>query len=310
MKPKKPSSNIIDPSRFGVSFSLKQCNAFGVHPEEILEWLISVGWRRFRLMSYWNEHEKQPGKYDFTELDRQVSAVEKAGGIITLCLGARQPRWPENHWPEWAWQATKSERSQALLKYIEAVVSRYKDSPAVVNWQLENEALLKSFGRNPEVDRGRLREEYKLIKQLDSSRPIIMTTSNSWGLPILGPIPDVCGFSYYTVMHRNGKYFYTFLRPWVPRIRRMLIKLMWRNPCFIHELQCEPWGPTAIWKMSLEQQNESMSPEHIRNNIRVAKSTGLYPIDLWGAEWWYWRLVRHKDPSIWRSVTSAIEPEK
>src|SRR3978361_2210868 len=101
---------IVNPEQFGVSFSLKQCRDFDIDPAETLGWLINkAGFRRFRLMSYWNEHEKQPGSYDFKELDRQVAAISKAQGVITLSLGARQPRWPENHWPEWAWQLPKAE---------------------------------------------------------------------------------------------------------------------------------------------------------------------------------------------------------
>ncbi len=143
-----PARQVIDPKQFGVSFSVKQCRSFNIDPIKTLRWLISVaGFRRFRLMSYWDEHEKQPGKYDFTELDRQIKIIEKAGGVISLCLGARQPRWPENHWPEWVWRLDKADRSEALLKYIEVVVERYKDRPSIVSYQLENEALLKVFGK-------------------------------------------------------------------------------------------------------------------------------------------------------------------
>jgi len=86
-------------------------------------------------MSYWDEHEKQQGKFDFATLDKQIEQVATAGGIITMCLGARQPRWPEFHWPDWAWNAPKPERDKALLNYIQVVVDRYKDNPAIVSWK-------------------------------------------------------------------------------------------------------------------------------------------------------------------------------
>src|SRR4051812_37212260 len=102
----------IDPARYGVSFSAKQCRNLGIDTGKTLGWLISeAGFKRFRLMGYWNEHEKEQGKLDFAVLDKQFDMVEKAGGFITLCLGARQPRWPENHWPEWAWRMDKAQRS-------------------------------------------------------------------------------------------------------------------------------------------------------------------------------------------------------
>lgn len=300
------SNHVINPDQFGVSFSIKQCRNFKIDPGTTLKWLIKdVGFRRFRLMSYWNEHEKQPAKYDFSELDKQFKLIEKAGGVITLCLGARQPRWPENHWPEWAWQDSKDRRSYALLSYIETVIERYKDSPALISYQLENEALLKDFGRNAEVDRQRLRQEYKLVKLLDPSKPLIMTTSTSWGIPLRRPIPDIVGFSFYKTLFNKGKYRNSNFYPWTHRLRKTLIKGLYGKPVFIHELQCEPWGPTAIWKMTTSEQDKSMSQAHIQENIRLAKAINAYPIDLWGGEWWYWR-ARHGDSSIYQAVAAAL----
>jgi hypothetical protein len=299
---------VIDPARFGVSFSLKQCRNFGTDPQKTLDWLIQeAGFRRFRLMSYWNEHEKSQGKYDFSQLDWQIKQIEKVGGVVTLCLGARQPRWPENHWPEWAWRAPKAERSRALLAYIQKVVERYKDSPAVKSYQLENEALLRNFGKNPEVDRARLVAEFNLVKKLDPQRPVIMTTSHHWGIPMRAPTPDIVGFSYYHIVHGKGGYTSAHHYASLHRARKQLIMLLKHRPVFIHELQLEPWGPTAIWKMPVAEQDKSMSVKRIAQNIRLAKKSKLYPIDLWGGEWWYWRMVLHKDPSIWQAVQTALE---
>lgn len=301
-----PEPVVIDPEQFGVSFSVKQCRNFGIDPKETLHWLITeAGFRRLRLMSYWNEHEKQPGAYDFKDLDWQLDMARRLGCVVTLCLGARQPRWPENHWPEWAWQAPRQERTEALLAYIREVVQRYRDNEAITSYQLENEALLKSFGERPEIDRPRLRKELDLVKQLDPGRPVIMSTTNTWGIPVRKPIPDIVGFSYYRMLHSHGRYHHTLHSPRIDQVRAIANKLVHGRPSFIHELQLEPWGPTAIWKMSVEEQAKSMSPDHIQRNIALARKSKLYPIDLWGGEWWYWRL-KHGDPSIWRAVHQAL----
>jgi len=298
---------IIDPQKFGVSFSVKQCRSFGIDPKETMRWLIEqAGFRRFRLMSYWNEHEKQPGVYDFSQLDWQIELARRNGCLITLCLGARQPRWPENHWPKWAWEAPKNERSRALLRYIEAVVQRYKDYDHIVSYQLENEALLKAFGEKPEVDRARLRSEYNLVKRLDPHRPVIMTTSTSWGIPMRKPVPDIVGFSFYRILYGQGRYHHAFHFPMLDRARALGIKLFHAKPSFVHELQLEPWGPTAIWKMQIPEQDKSMGTEHIKANVRLAKRTNLYPIDIWGGEWWYWRLKVLQDPTTWVTVSEEL----
>lgn len=296
---------MIDPAKYGVSFSLKQCHNLNIDADDCLQWLLDRGFRRFRLMSYWNEHEGSPGEYDFGELDAQVDRIERAGGSITLCLGARQPRWPENHWPQWAWHAPRSERTQALLNYILTVVNRYKDRRCIVSWQLENEAVLKRWGDRPEVDRPRLRAELALVKQLDPSRPVIMTTSTSWGIPVRQPIPDIVGFSFYSIIYRDGAYHTSLFHPWVHRVRAWLNRQLLNRPTFIHELQLEPWGPAPIWKMTDAEQAKSMNPDQISRNLHLARKIHADPIDLWGGEWWYWRHL-HGDDSIWHAVRAAI----
>ncbi len=292
--------------RIGASLSIKQCRNFAIDPDKVLRTAIKeLGLRRFRLMTYWNEHEKERGVYDFTTIDKQLQIIEQHGGEIAMCLGVRQPRWPESHWPSWAKELNKQERNQALIDYITAVVQRYKKSNCIVEWQLENEALLKSFGHAGDFDRKRLKNEYALIKKLDADRPIIMTTSTSWGIPVIGPIPDRVGFSLYRVVFNKGKYRNSLYKPWIFKLRAGLIKLLWHRKSFIHELQAEPWGPKEIWHMSKSEQDKSMSLSKMRLNIVTAKKTSLLPIDLWGLEWWYWRKQKG-DARFWRVIQEFV----
>lgn len=276
---------------FGVSLSVKQCRSFSIEPLSCLKWLMKEAqFKRFRLMTYWDELEPSPGKFDFVALDKQIKLIAKNNGKVTLSLGARQPRWPENHWPDWAWALPKHDRALALLHFLEMVVRRYRTYPCVVSYQLENEALLKDFGERSDVDRARLRAEYKLVKRLDPFRPIIMSTTTSWGIPLRRPRPDIVGFSFYQVFFSAKKRAYStsFHTSLLHRVRAGIIALLWRRPSFIHELQLEPWGPKNIWEMSWQEQMKSMSPEQIERNLALARKTKLKTIDLWGGEWWYW----------------------
>src|SRR5690606_32830786 len=131
------------------SFSVPYAQYLGLDPEECLTAaLADLGIKRFRLMSYWNRLEPEQGKYDWHELDWQIKKVEKAGAEITLCLGLRQPRWPESHWPKWARELPDDQWQKHLLDFIAEVVKRYKDKACIVSYQLENEALLRTFGEN------------------------------------------------------------------------------------------------------------------------------------------------------------------
>ena len=296
-------------NNFGVSISVKQCRSFGFSSTECLEWLIAEGgFKRFRLMSYWDELEPTPGEYDFKELDKQIKIITEYKGIVTLCLGARQPRWPENHWPDWAWNLPKADRSRALLRFLKKVVTHYKHSTVIVSYQLENEALLKEFGLRPEVDRKRLRNEYELIKSIDPSKAVAMSTSTSWGIPLRQPIGDAVGFSYYQIVYNNKKSAYTtaFHKPWLHKFRAFLIKFILGRNSFIHELQLEPWGPKNIWDMSHNEQMKSMSLKQITHNIQLAYKTKLTPIDAWGGEWWYWSYKKYGNKKVLDTVLKAI----
>jgi hypothetical protein len=106
-------------------------------------------------------------------------------------------------------------------------------------------------------------------------------------------------------LYGKGRYHHALHFPRLDRLRSLSIKLAHKRPSFIHELQLEPWGPTAIWKMPSEEQDKSMGPGHIRKNVQLAAKTKLYPIDLWGGEWWYWRL-KNGDAGVWEAVQAAL----
>ncbi len=297
---------MIDPAKFGVSFSSKQCHNFGINSHDALDWLLAQGWRRFRLMSYWTICEPQSGKYDFAELDWQLARITEAGGIVSMCLGVKQPRWPEYHWPKWVLALPPAQRDTALLDFVQATVKHFRSNKTIVSWQLENEALLSNFGARIQIDRARLRQEYQLVKKLDSKRPVIMSTSNGWGVPLRRPIPDIVGFSQYFVRYEKGNYYQTKQPPALHKLRKFLVAASSGKPAFIHELQLEPWGPKAIWHMTSTEQAKSMSTKQIKHNIQSAKAVNAYPIDCWGSEWWYWR-AQNSDDSIWRAVSEAVQ---
>lgn len=294
-------------SKFGVSFSLKQCRGFGIDPKDTLQFLTKdMGLRRFRLMSYWDEHELIQGIYDFKELDWQFDAIEKVGGEVTLCVGVRQPRWPESHYPEWSLSLSQADRDAALLRFNKEVIKHYKDKECLVSWQLENEALNRGFGVNGNFDRARLRKEIAQLKTLDPTHPIIMSTSNTWGIPIRCPRPNLFGFTLYRVQFKDGFYRQSKLPVQWYRMRAFIIRVLTLRKTFIHELQAEPWGPTSTQDLTNVEQDKSMNVQQLNLNINFAKRTKLYPIDLWGGEWWYWRKLQGED-RIWKEVYEQIK---
>lgn len=295
-------------NQFGVSFSLHRCSELGIDKHKVLLGAINdLGFRRLRLMSYWNIHEARRGHYDFAELDWQMDMAAKHKAQVTLCLGVRQPRWPEFHMPAWAESLDNDAWHDDLMIYIAKVVERYRNHPALVSWQLENEALLKSFGHGINIDfkRSRLKREFKLIKSVDPKHPVVMTLSDSWGLPFCGPKPDIYALSLYIItMDSEGKEQHSTRPTLTYKIRAGLIGLLKNRETFIHELQAEPWATKPLLETTLEEQLIQMGPRQLKTNIDYAASTNLWPIDLWGLEWWYWLKENKDNPKIWALIKS------
>jgi len=289
---------------FGVSFSLHRCNELGLNGKTLLEaGLKELSFRRFRLMSYWDIHEPKAGAYNFHDLDWQMDLVNKYGGEVSLALGVRQPRWPEWHMPQWATSLPATEWYEALYRYIEKVVARYRQHPALASWQLENEALLKEFGKATDFNRHRLIYERDLVKRLDPYHPLIMTLSDSWGIPWRGPRPDLYGMSLYrATINKNGQLRHSRRPAIFYRSRRAMVRLYTGRDIFIHELQAEPWLAKGVKQTPLEEQLSRMNPRILHANVLFAQKTGAHPIDLWGLEWWYWLLTQQNHSEMWQAV--------
>lgn len=297
------------PYELGVSFSAPYARALGLDPHEAYTAILDgLGVKQLRLMSYWSEGEPTAGKYDFSELDWQMSEATKRGATVSLALGLRQPRWPECHAPDWV-DITKPRNTwqPALEKYIAAVVNRYKTSKVLASYQLENE-YFNTFGECPDRDRGRLAAELALVHRLDPKHPVIISRSNNYaGFAIRPPRGDINGISLYrrvwdsTVTHR----YFTYPFPsWHYAFLAGMQKLLFGQESIIHELQAEPWPPRGkfITNVSLAEQDKSFDAARLRSTVTFAKQTGIRHIELWGAEYWYYRAVTLHDPSVWNEA--------
>lgn len=296
---------------YGASFSPKRARELDIDSHAtFIALLDDMGLRHFRLMSYWDEFEKERGKLDFTELDWQMDQAAKRGATVSMSIGLRQPRWPECHQPAWALKLPGNEWKQALYAYMEIVVKRYENHPALKNWQLENEAVNQWFGTCDKPDVQRLNEEFDLVKSW-SKKPVLMSLSDQHGFPINPPHPDSYGFSVYRLVWNENippsKNYLMYPTPtWYHRLRAAIIKLYTKKPIFIHELQVEPWGPIDTKFLTHHEQNLSMDLNRIRDNILFARMIGEKDIYMWGSEWWYWRKL-HGDPSVWNTVRHEVQ---
>lgn len=297
-------------TELGVSFSKKYADELGIDwKRAYLALLDDIGVKNLRLMSYWDLHEPEQDNYDFSDLDWQIDQANRHNVNVSLSIGERQPRWPECHVPDWAKTLPVKERQSHLLNYIDVVVTRYKDQPAIASYQIENEVANRLFGECDAYDRDFYAQEINLVKNLDQDATIISNVSNQSGIPYFGPVNQVdkVGFSIYKKAHFEA---FGEQRAWsfwyIPSLwhstRAGLTEGFTGKQTFVHELQAEPWGPKATVDLSFEEQNKTMDSNQLKSIVNFAKSTGMNEIYLWGGEWWYWRLSEFNDKQLWQTV--------
>lgn len=288
---------------WGVTFSKKQAELLGLDwKKTYLAILDDLQVKELRLVCYWDEIEPEKRIYNFQDMDFQIKEAEKRGAKVTLVIGQKVPRWPECFLPDWAKKLSKEEREKELLFYLEKVVNRYKKSPTIWSWQVENEPFFP-FGECPKFDRRFFKKEVSLVKSLDE-RPVVISASGTrfWLSP--ATYGDIVSFSlyrraYFKELKREVKYFFPpiFYYRKAEMIERLLGKYV-----FCSELQAEPWGPVLINDISLQKQLELMSISQFKSNIEFAKKTGIDRFYLWGVEWWYYLKGKKGIGSYWKEA--------
>jgi hypothetical protein len=294
------------PLQLGATFIPNYAQGLGLDPQDTMQHMIDdLHIKNFRLVSYWEDIEPQPNKFDFSKLDWQFEKANAAGAKVSLAIGLRQPRWPECHSPEWAKvdSTPESEWLPELQSFMAAVIERYKDNPALDSYQLENEYFLSAFGMCTNFNRDRLVTEYKFVKGLDSTHKVIVSRSNNaLGLPVGQPTPDEFGVSVYkrvwdkTITHHYYEYpfpawFYGFLAG--------AGKMLTGKDMIIHELQAEPWAPDGITGSSPQELAKSLDAKRLEGRFKYGEGTGIKSIYLWGAEYWYYAKIKNHDSSMW-----------
>ena len=301
---------------WGVDFSQMQAESLKLDwKKNYLALIDDLGARNIKIHTQWDFVEGKKGEYYFDDIDWQIKEAEKRNVKIIYVVGLKTGRWPECHQPKWVDALTESEQQDEILRYVETIVVRYKNSKAILAWQAENEPLFK-FGVCPNwyyQDKDFLKKEVALIKKLDPARQVYISDSgeqSTWfGAAQIG---DKVGTTMYRKVWAHffdgiGLYFDSYLTPMFYWRKAQIIKWIFGKEVICVELQAEPWAEKLFYDVSLTEQEKSMDLVQFKDNIEFAKKTGLKEFYFWGAEWWYWLKEVQGKPEIWNEAKKLFK---
>ncbi len=305
--------------KVGTTFSRVQCVYLDMDPRKTYLDILDMGFDLIRVGAYWSHIEKQEGVFDFSGLDWQVEEAGKKKIPVVLTVGMKAPRWPEYFIPDWVLEKVRIRYGRDISKdaylreralgFIKAVVTRYKDNPAVKYWQVENEPFMHIGPDANYIGRDFLEQEVRLVRDIDGGkRPVILTTAtypNRFLRMISNlftkhdyireclALSDIMAINVYSMVgHRSfgldlyfvvkAGQFDLYFSELISMIRESG-KIPW-----VTELQAEPWEPGHLAYTGGDRPYTG-SPDRTVRNFRALKKMGVDAVLLWGAEYWLYR---------------------
>lgn len=292
---------------YGATFSVPYAEELGLDPDAVLRDAIrDLRITRFRIPAYWSLLEPRDNWWNFGPLDRQIDTIEKAGGTVILAIGEKAPRWPECWTPEWWKNLPRAEQKEKTLLFLETIVTRYRDRPTVIAWQVENEPHF-DYGDCPRPDLEFFKEEILAVRRADPSRPVVTTDSGELSLWVtFGKTVDALGISTYRVVRNPilGVIRYSFVPPYAYYRKFLLVRPFAPEHIYVSEFQMEPWSPLP--ETSIEEQFKTMDIGQMRKNLEYAERMRMSPVDFWGLEWWYW-MKTQGHPEFWEEMKAFLQ---
>jgi hypothetical protein len=151
-----------------------------------------------RLPVYWEAVEPTPDSLDFSSVDDLLAVVEGHNQVTTrptrvvLTIGARNFLYPELHEPAWAGprqqpQLNELQSQAAYRAYFDGSLLRYRSSPLLYAWQVENEPLDyvgNAITGDDLINPAQVSWEVDEVHQLDPGRTVVLTSFDGWNSTI------------------------------------------------------------------------------------------------------------------------------
>lgn len=282
----------------GVTFSPRFAYQLGLDPKlTYLKALDDLKVKKIRLPVYWDEVETFPMRVNFAQVDYYLDQAFYRDVSVILVVGVKQPRWPECFTPPWIKDLMPGIQEEKILQFVKLEIEHFKKYPNIAAWQIENEPFF-DFGSCQFVANLQktdlIKKEVELVRNIDNTRPIIITDSGELGLWTDGvENSDIFGTTLYRQVWNPifGRLNYP-LPPFFYTLKNNLVRaiLNKKGETIISELQAEPWitDSKIPADVDLAAQKKIFPLSKLKENIAYAGETGFGEAYLWGVEWWYY----------------------
>jgi drug/metabolite transporter (DMT)-like permease len=262
--------------------------------------------QHLRLMAYWSEIEAKKGSFDFTALDRQLDAAERAGVPVTLAVGARLPRWPECWTPDWVTNMTDAQRTSVQIEFLKEVYRHEEDRKGIAAWQIENEPELHSFRSCPGLTKELVTQELRWVRGEEAKRAVArpVGTTDSGELSFWLHFPgetDELGVSVYRVVSNPLFGTVQWILPADFYADKGYLVSRFTGPVYVSEFQMEPWFNQPLTKTPVQSQLDQFTTERMTKNFEYAMRLNVPLVDFWGVEWWLW-MDQLGHPEYWQTA--------
>ena len=181
------------PPLVGFSFSPLSSIDAGRNPSTDLKELLKTTHPDLvRLPVYWDVVQPEPNRLDFSSVDSLLAAIahhnrsSPVKTAVVLTVGARNFLYPELHMPVWAGARGQPDLDEAMADapyraYFVETIKRYRSSPLLYAWQVENEPLdnvVNEFTGDDQITPAQLEWEMAQVHALDPDHMAVTTTYN------------------------------------------------------------------------------------------------------------------------------------
>jgi hypothetical protein len=151
-----------------------------------------------RLPVYWEMVQPSPDELDFSSVDSLLAVIAKHNIAapnptrVVLTIGARNFLYPELHEPAWGGPRQQPNLNEVqsgapYRAYFDGSIARYRGSPLLYAWQVENEPLDyvgNSFTGDDQIKVAQLAWEIGEVHRLDPAHEAVTTTFDGWNAAV------------------------------------------------------------------------------------------------------------------------------